>query len=308
MGARIVGTVRFTMADLASIIFVLFLAFGIAFVPCNSQDSAWAPASRERATVQDLHQEYYAIFRHGNRNAASHRWATFLLDRAGQMTEDRLRLFFGGFCAVSGSPVRPSEFNRYRLTLPQLGGGRSTGYLHFCCWPCVCDTQDYIRVDTKNVTLADGSSRPFHFAVIGNPCDHPEQLAVPFREIFDRGMTTIADSAREVRCLENGTLEGATLSDHGYIIIGLFFEAEDAASHSSALDKLADPTPGRLSPVQGGRGRCHDEREYAPRCEERARNGYNSGMGEIFRKVSAVSPISDEALSLNCKLEAEAVA
>ena len=39
-----------------------------------------------------------------------------------------------------------------------------------------------------------------------------------------------------------------------------------------------------------------DEREFQPRCAERAANGYNSGMGEIFRRVCAVSPITEAAL------------
>jgi hypothetical protein len=84
-------------------------------------------------------------------------------------------LFFTGFCAVSGSPVRPSDYNRYRLTLPKLGGGLSTGYMHYCCWPCVCDTQDFIKVDTKTVQTADGE-RQYRFLVIGNKHDCPEPI------------------------------------------------------------------------------------------------------------------------------------
>ena len=227
-------------------------------------------------------------------------------------------MFFEGFCAVSGSPVRPSDFNRYRLTLPRLGGGYSTGYMHYCCWPCVCDTQDYIRVDTKNVTLVNENGHEevqFQFAVIGNPCDDPHQLTVPFMQPFDRRMTSIADSAREVRCLADGTLEGAMLSDHGYIIIGMFFDSQDAITMNEqfgmiangATNELADPTPGRMSTsVQidmSGRRKYQDEREYKVQCEDRARNGFDSGMGEIFRKVCAVSPISDEALTLPASTE-----
>ncbi|KAL9186736.1 hypothetical protein ACHAXT_010456 [Thalassiosira profunda] len=288
----------------------------------------WPPASPSyQATVRDLHNEYRNIFRHGNRNAASHRWATFLLERAPQMTPRRLSAFFEGFCAVSGSPVRPSDHNRYRLTLPRLGGGFATGYMHYCCWPCVCDTQDYIRVDTLNVTLADGVERTYRFAVIGNPCDRPEQLEVPFVQPFDGRRTSLAVSAREVRCSDDGTMEGATVSDHGYIIIGMFFDAEDARSSEhgvggtveGAREDLADPTPGRMSATirvdESGRRRYQDEREYKLQCADRARNGYNSGMGEIFRKVCAVSPIADEALlgdvgdavaggSSSCSLEA----
>ena len=42
-------------------------------------------------TVEDLHREYGNIFRYGNRNAASHLWASFILDRAPQMTDAKLQ-------------------------------------------------------------------------------------------------------------------------------------------------------------------------------------------------------------------------
>ena len=70
-----------------------------------------------------------------NRNAASHLWAAFLLDRAHMMTPERLELMFSGFCAVSGSPVRPSDYTRYRLTLPLVAGGNRSGYMYYCCAP-----------------------------------------------------------------------------------------------------------------------------------------------------------------------------
>jgi hypothetical protein len=280
----------------------------------------WPPATSSNPSVQDLHGEYSSIFKHGNRNAASHRWSSFLLERADQMTVERLEFFFSGFCAVSGSPVRPNDYNRYRLTLPQVmragatttttttfttttASSTATGFMHYCCWPCVCDTQDFIRVDTLNVTSSDGLSRQRHFAVIGNPCDRPEQLEVPFVQPFGRrSTTTIAETAREVRCLEGGILEGATLSDHGYIIIGMFFDAVDGEKRA-VLQALVDPTPGRVSTVEldvndNKSILFHDEREWAPYCSDRAANGYNSGMGEIFRKVCAISPIPQEALQM----------
>ena len=275
----------------------------------------WAPADGPNARVEDLHREYYNIFKYGNRNAASHLWATFLLDRAYLMTENRLSMFFSGFCAVGGSSVRPSEYNRYRLTLSKLGGGHSTGYMHYCCWPCVCDTQDFIKVDTKSVMLSNGVLRKFQFAVIGNPCDDPDQLTAKWRDPFGRrGMTSIAASAPEVRC-NNGKLEGATLSDHNYIIIGMFFDSEDAihdghfGTAEGARSELRDPTPGRMSRAiandkTGYRG-YQDEREYVDQCEDRAMKGYNSGMGEIFRKVSSISPITAAALSSRPHYEPE---
>ena len=66
--------------------------------------------------IRDLHQEYRNIFRKGNRNAASHLWSAFLLERAGGMTAAKLEEMFTGFCAVSGSPTRPSEHTRSAAT------------------------------------------------------------------------------------------------------------------------------------------------------------------------------------------------
>lgn len=42
--------------------------------------------------------------------------------RSEQMTHEKLAYMFSGFCAVSGSPVRPSDYNRYKLTLERADG------------------------------------------------------------------------------------------------------------------------------------------------------------------------------------------
>ena len=34
-----------------------------------------------------------------------------------------------------------------------------------------------------------------------------------------------------------------------------------------------------------------DEREFRSQCASRAEQGYNSGMGEIFRRVAAIAPV-----------------
>ena len=67
--------------------------------------------------VRDLHKEYRNIFSSGNRNAASHKWASFLIQRSASLGVAKLAEMFSGFCAVSGSPVHPSQYTRYRLTL-----------------------------------------------------------------------------------------------------------------------------------------------------------------------------------------------
>lgn len=217
-------------------------------------------------TVRDLHNEYGNIFKHGNRNAASHLWSSFLLDRAPFMSAKRLDKLSAGYCAVSGSPVTPMAQTRYKMSLDRVdGSGKQVGFMYYCCWPCVCDTEDFIRVDTKTIKTRDGP-KEYHVAVIGNPCDRPQELTRPFVQPFDKRQTTIAASAAEVRCGPGGKLEGATMSDNGYVIISLFFDA------SKDTGRLAND-------------------EYSDMCEDRKNHGYNSGMGEIFRRVAAISPV-----------------
>jgi hypothetical protein len=239
----------------------------------------WGPA--KSGGVRDLHAEYRNIFRHGNRNAASHLWGKFLLDRADQMTEAKLIEMFSGFCAVSGSPVSPHHYNRYRLTLPLVGGGNATGYFHYCCWPCVCDTQDFIRVDTRTVTTLDGT-REYRFGVIGNPCTKADALHKPWTDAIHARPTTLAQVAAEVRC-DGNVLVNAPLSDHGHVIISMFFDA------ANAEDVVDVPTPGRIR--EAGGVQYQHEGEFAAMCEDRKRHNYNSGMGEIFRKVAEIAPI-----------------
>lgn len=216
--------------------------------------------------VADLHREYGNIFKHGNRNAASHLWSSFLIDRAPFMSEKRFQKLSGGYCAVSGSPVTPMPQTRYKMKLHSVdGSGTQVGFMYYCCWPCVCDTEDFMKVDTKTVLTKDGP-RIHKVAVIGNPCDNPGALTKPFVQPFDGRSTTIAQSAAEVRCGPGGKLIGATMSDNGFVILSLFFDA------TGDTGKLAND-------------------EYRGMCDDRKDHGYNSGMGEIFRRVAAISPV-----------------
>lgn len=226
-----------------------------------SADATWSGTS-----VNDLHEEYYNIFKTRNRNAASHLWSKFLLDRSQDMTAENLVHMFSGFCPVSGSPVDPQYRTRYKVSLDKVGGGKKTGYVYHCCSPCICDTQDFIKVDTRTVTTKGGAQQQYHFAVIGNPCKNQEELTKPYEDAFGRGMTTLSEQAPELSCDASGNLEGAYVSDGGNIIISMFFEV--------------DPSKQSM-----------DEADFADYCAQRAQAGYASGMGKIFRKVAAIAPV-----------------
>ena len=240
------------------------------------------------AGPRELHQRYSEIFRYGNRNAASHLWTSYILDRAAVTPAAQIELLFSGFCAVSGSPVYPSDYKRYRLRLKHaVTGVDEVGFMYYCCWPCVCDTWDFIKVDTLTVTTADGP-KVYRFAVIGDPCVNEAQLDVPFVQPFDGRTTTLRRDAPEVRC-ENGRLIGATRTDHGFIAISMFFDAPSEEEEDRGVWQ-----PGRV--VQRGGHVFQDDVEYSDMCSQRAANGYDSGMGEIFRRVAAITPVGSNEI------------
>ena len=237
--------------------------------------------------VDEMHAQYSNIFRTGNRNAASHLWSSWILERAAALSKPNLVALFGAFCPISGSIVRASAYNKYQFSLTSVASAEpSVGFVHFCCEPCVCDTFDMVRADQKTIELADGVSETLTFAVIGDPCTDPEALAEPFYDASTGHTTTLAVRAPEVAC-DNGRLRGATFSDGGGVIIGLLAAAPPLGAAPQA------PTPGR---VQSAGGQSFvDAREYAGYCAQRAADGYTGGMGLIFRKVAEITSL-DPAL------------
>lgn len=240
-------------------------------------------------SIQDLHRDYRVVFPTGNRNAASHLWVNHILSAAPKLSPDTVTQLLTGFCAVSGSPVRPSDYNRYRLTLPSASGGNVSAFMHYCCWPCVCDVQDFVLADTKTVATSEGP-RTMWWAVLGDPCNRPEALREPFYQPFDGRQTTLERDAPNVQCDSAGRLIGAPVSDHGHVIIGPLFDVVSAYTPT-----LAPPAerqqPGRVA-TDAASGRSYqDEHDYAHMCAQREANGHNSGMGEIFRRVAAIAPL-----------------
>lgn len=104
--------------------------------------------------------------------------------------------------------------------------------------------------------------------------------------------------APELRCGADGKLIGATYSDHGHVVIGGVFSPQpddDTRGTSRAVSRAeaggGGGQPGRVAvePVSGMT--YQSEHEYAGECARREANGHDSGMGEIFRRAAAVSPI-----------------
>jgi len=147
--------------------------------------------------------------------------------------------------------------------------------------------------------------KPFILLLFGNPCENSEKLHVPFVQPFDGRKTTLAYEAREVRCDNDGNLIGATMSDHGYVIISMFFDSVGITDSSDGLVSASTgghDQPGRMTKYMSTNEvkkefYYQSEHEYQGMCLHRKNNGYNSGMGEIFRKVAAISPISTRSES-----------
>lgn len=219
-------------------------------------------------TIRDMRANYSSIFKTGNRNAASHLWASWILDKAADLQPSKIESLFGGFCPISGSPVVPSESNRWEYSLPTLSGDRVTGVTYHCCSPCVCDTQDFLKVDTKTISTAAGERR-FNFLVYGDPCLNATKLREPYRSPFGEGTETLTGgdrpSAPELTC-SAGKLTGAHRSDHDGIIVGMLAarKKEESAQSSTEAEEF---------------------------CRQRAAQGFNSGMGVIFRKVALIHPL-----------------
>merc|ERR1719502_335746 len=83
--------------------------------------------------VSGLHSAYGSVFPSGNRNAASHKWASYALQHA--QNARHANELFTGFCPVSGSPVQPSSpTKRWAMSLPRVDGGKmESGVAYFCC-------------------------------------------------------------------------------------------------------------------------------------------------------------------------------
>mmetsp|Transcript_3575 Transcript_3575/g.6542 ORF Transcript_3575/g.6542 Transcript_3575/m.6542 type:complete len:338 (+) Transcript_3575:111-1124(+) len=232
----------------------------------------WNPTS-----VRDLADHYEEIFAEAqnNRNAASHLWAKYIIDRSSCLSHEQIVHMFGGFCAVSGSPVgEPNPSSGFRQNLKLVGGASKLGYSYHCCWPCFCDEKDWIRVDTKTLKDKDGTEKQYFFEVIGDPCKNNP----PICKNDNTETGCIPWEAPGVIC-EQGKLKNAILSDAGHPIIGMYFtDAKGINVSIGGEENIVQTTDGQLKSLNW-------------ECEERLKSGMQSGMGTIFVNVAKLNPI-----------------
>lgn len=208
-------------------------------------------------TVSELHAKYNEVFpRTHDRTAGGHLWSTYILRHVGdEATTDEIYELFSAFCPVSGARVNPSPYHLWKnLKIKNATNAKETvtRRVSFCCDPCPCDTEDFVRVDTKQIKTKDNMTS-FEVLVIGDPCEVPRY--------------PIPGDAVELYC-ENGKLHGATLSDHGYVIIGMVQPSSKYAARDAASV------------------------EHQNECEDRRYHGYHGPVGTIFMQLARINTIN----------------
>jgi len=139
--------------------------------------------------------------------------------------------------------------------------------------------------------------KEFVFVVEPEPCEEEAKLEEEYIEPFRGQKTNLYKSAPELKCVAGKVpgkkvLEGAVLSDHGYPIIGMIHESVPADEKYECKDGNTDK-PGRMQKALNGKGQYQSACELKSMCAKRAKQGYNSGMGLIFRKVAGIGSYKD---------------
>jgi uncharacterized protein (DUF2237 family) len=229
----------------------------------HSADEKSGKSQKGCSTVSDARtfiKQYNNIFKTRNRNAASHLWSSYLIERSACLDEASFTNLFEQFCAISGSPLGRNPARSCYVSQHPLASDASKmvqGQEHHCCAPCYCDARDWTVVDTKTIALKDGKKKAFNFFVIGDPC---EKGGIP---------DNLKRQAPELGC--NGQkLKGAMRSDHGKVIIGMFFPATSSAQCA-------------MGP--------QEEQKLDAMCQDRAQSGDKSGMGKIFIDLAKINPV-----------------
>lgn len=259
-----------TTSGFLRLAFVLLVQTGAKKLHVNKSSSlqqSRCPSPDDPITsIDDLNDQSCNVLHNGNNwqtgSAASFKWFKFLADRAASKSESEFLELNKGYCPISGGPISGEDSGK--VTLRKVGGGTETGLFYFCCPSCLCDMVDVVRVDTKSIARKGGSSS-FRVLVIGNPCENPSKLIEQFDDPVHPGTkVTLRDTAPEVACT-GSKLDGAILSDGGHPIVGIL--------HPNTGSATVEDT------------------DMVKECKARKVDS-EIGMGEIFRKVAEITPLS----------------
>merc|ERR1719487_1028927 len=124
----------------------------------------------------ELRSEYSKIFPNGNRNAASHLWASRVLKCASVLDHQQIKDLFKCFCPVSGSPITPDHAACYKFG---PGDFDKQGALLLCCWPCICDAKTHFRVKQREILDKDDETETYDFLVLHDPCRQNPRVTGP---------------------------------------------------------------------------------------------------------------------------------
>ncbi len=197
-----------------------------------------------------LRERYAQIFPSNNRNVGGHLWAKHILDRRKHLTNHEFRQLFNEYCPVSGSPVKVGRPPfRYKDKMALAGREDQPQQVSHCCWPCVCDLRDCAEVAVKSYTTKDGTNDFNMLVMKKNPCDGRPNG--PLDGDLER-------QAPELHC-DQGKLRGA----------------------ETVSETDLRPIIGMASDIHGE----HSPDVSPQRCNDRAKDGFRSGMGTLFRQA-----------------------
>lgn len=224
----------------------------------------------------------------GNRNGGGPHFFKYAYDRFRDkdFTANQFENFHKIYCAVSGSPIQPSEDTMSRtsdLKLKKLSKVGTEdinltdndfiiGKYYRCCTPCICDlmkhsvvTDDKVQITNDNdESVDDYESVSLHLILIKNPCRYGQDKLPKYEDGTPKApaFECVNGKVDQTRVLYLDEITENS-EDSNYLVIGVLYE---------------HPTPSEYNLES-------NMEDY--NCQTRfASDNPPGGMGEIFIKLS----------------------